>query len=51
MIERPTPVGEVLATLIGAYDVAADICRQDVTQLLAELVRERLIVIGDEKPR
>jgi hypothetical protein len=51
MIERPTPVGEVVAALIDAYDVAADTCRRDVTRLLAELVRERLIVIGDEKPR
>jgi hypothetical protein len=51
LIEHPTPVGEVCAALVGEYDVDIDTCRQDVTRLLAELARERLIVIGDEQAR
>jgi hypothetical protein len=51
MIERPAPVGEMLARLVGEYNVAPEICRQDLTRLLAELARERLIFIGNEQAR
>jgi hypothetical protein len=51
MIERPRTFHEVLTALIGEYDVAPETCRRDVTGLLSELARERLIVIGDEDPR
>ncbi len=51
MIERPTLLREVLATLIGEYEVAPETCRQDVTRLLSELARERLIVINNEDSR
>lgn len=51
MIERPMPVGEVLATLLDEYEVPPETCRRDVTRLLAELAREQLIVIGDDQAR
>ena len=51
MIERPAAVGEMLARLVDEYDVAPETCRQDVTRLLSELARERLITIGNERPR
>ncbi len=33
---EPTLLREVLAMLIGEYDVAPDTCREDVTRLLSE---------------
>jgi hypothetical protein len=51
LIEQPVPVGEVCAALIGEFDVDIETCRRDVTRLLSELARERLIIIGDEQAR
>lgn len=51
LIERPLPVREVCATLAGEYDVDAETCRRDVTRLLSELSRERLVIITDEQAR
>lgn len=51
MIEHPTPLGEVVAALVSEYDVAPDACRQDVTRLLSELARERLIFVDHAEIR
>lgn len=48
LIEHPIPVSEVCATLVGEYEVDIEACRRDVTRLLSELARERLITVGDE---
>ena len=51
LIEQPMPVREVCATLVDEYEVDIETCRRDVTRLLSELARERLIIIGDEQAR
>jgi hypothetical protein len=51
LIEHAMPVSEVCAKLVDEYDVDLGTCRRDVTRLLADLARERLILIGDDQDR
>ena len=48
LIEHPIPVSEVCGVLVGEYEVDLESCRRDVTRLLSELARERLITVGNE---
>jgi hypothetical protein len=51
LLERPLRFRDVCAMLLTEYDVDGETCRREVTRLLAELVSERLVVIGDEQTR
>lgn len=40
LLENPTSIEELVATLTGEYDVPADVCRTEVERFLSDL-RER----------
>ena len=43
MIENPTPVGEIVSSLMKKYDVPREQCESEVTAFLEDMRRERLI--------
>ena len=51
LLERPTRIGDVCATLLAEYDIDRETCREDVARLLSELARERLIVVDNGQSR
>jgi hypothetical protein len=51
LLEQPTKFGDICSTLLDEYDVDGDTCRKEVAGLLAELARERLIVVDNEPGR
>ena len=48
MIQTPKQVGELVAALTEEYDVPADLCAQEVLELLADLASRKLIEVQDE---
>jgi hypothetical protein len=51
LLEQPTKFGDICSTLLGEYDVDGETCRKEVAWLLAELARERLVVVDNEPGR
>jgi hypothetical protein len=48
LIEEPTRIGEVCDTLLTEYTVEPDTCRQEVLELVEELMSEGLVVVSDK---
>jgi hypothetical protein len=45
--QQPIAVADILATLLGEYDVDADRCERDLLALLDELSTHKLILVAD----
>jgi hypothetical protein len=43
LLQQPCKVSELIHMLQEEYEVAEEVCRQDVLQLLAEMEREKLV--------
>ncbi len=48
-IQKPRPVSEIVAKIIHSYEVEVDQCKQDIMQLLEQLLEAKLIKICDEE--
>jgi hypothetical protein len=49
LIEQPMTVGALIGQLASEYEVDADLCRADVTALLAELQADGLVALSPAK--
>jgi hypothetical protein len=49
LLEKPIRISDLCATLVAAYRVDADVCEQQVLDLLEELRAEGLIATLEEK--
>jgi hypothetical protein len=50
LIQESQPVGQILATLLEEYDVAADVCERHLLAILEELRKEKLIRVENGSP-
>jgi hypothetical protein len=48
LIQRPITLGDVVASLVNAYDVDPQRCRSDIINLLAVLRERGLVEVRDE---
>jgi len=49
LIEQPTSVSALCDTLVSEFDVAREQCEADVLPFLAELAKEGVVEVVDEK--
>lgn len=47
MLQSPTSLSSVVATITAEYDVDTETCERDLRALLAELDAKGLVVVGD----
>jgi hypothetical protein len=47
LIQQPTTVSELREAILDAFEVAADVCQQDLLTLLRDLASRNLIEIRD----
>lgn len=45
LTESPVSVSQICATLQGEYDVAQEVCQQDVLEILEKLAEKKLISV------
>lgn len=45
LIEEPRTIDSLCAQLMGEFEVDAEVCARDVTELLAQLYQEKLITV------
>jgi len=50
MIQKPTSMNHIRATLLDEYDVEPERCNSDLMQIIQELASEGLIEINNESP-
>jgi hypothetical protein len=46
LIQKPTPVADILATLLNEYEVDAERCERDLLMLLGQLEKKGLVEIS-----
>ena len=50
IVETPTPVADIVKTLLEEYDLEEDVCLREVVDFLGELAERQLVEIRDEAP-
>ena len=50
IVETPTPVADIVKTLLKEYDLEENVCLREVLDFLGELAERQLVEIRDEAP-
>ncbi len=48
LVQQPCSFGELHSVLTAEYDVSSDDCKQDLTKVLLDLERAKLVEVRDE---